>query len=73
MSEYNRNGGPLLIFCDNEPFTFEANLLLKEYLGFDENKILESTSDHPDARIFFHFHFRQPLQIIPSQKGNFSN
>ena len=38
VSEYNRNGGLLLIFCDNEPFTFEAKLLLKDYLRFDENE-----------------------------------
>ena len=36
VAEYNRNGGALLLFCDNEPFTFEANLLLSKYLNFEE-------------------------------------
>ena len=36
ISEYNIKGGALLLFCDNEPFTFETNLLLKEYLKFEE-------------------------------------
>ena len=38
VSEYNRKGGALLLFCDNEPFTFEANLLLQEYLNFEFEK-----------------------------------
>ena len=36
VGEYNRKGGALLLFCDNEPFTFEANLLLSKYLNFEE-------------------------------------
>ena len=32
VSEFNRKGGALALFCDNEPFVLEANLLLKEYL-----------------------------------------
>ena len=36
VSEFNRKGGALLLFCDNEPFTFEVNLLLSKYLNFDE-------------------------------------
>lgn len=36
IAEFNKKGGALLLFCDNEPFTFEANLLLSKYLKFDE-------------------------------------
>jgi len=36
VAEFNKKGGALLLFCDNEPFTFEANLLLSKYLKFDE-------------------------------------
>ena len=32
VSEFNRKGGALALFCDNEPFVLEANLLLKKYL-----------------------------------------
>ena len=35
ISTFNKNGGGLFLFCDNEPFTFEANLLLTEYLQFE--------------------------------------
>jgi len=38
IAEYNNNGGGLLLFCDNEPFTLETNILLSEFLNFeDEN------------------------------------
>jgi len=37
VTEFNNNGGGLLLFCDNEPFTFEANILLSEYLNFEDN------------------------------------
>ena len=39
VSEYNKNGGALLLFCDNYPFVLEANLLLKEYIKFEEGNI----------------------------------
>ena len=39
VSEYNKNGGALFLFCDNEPFVLEANLLLNEYLKLEEGKI----------------------------------
>ena len=38
VGEFNRKGGALLLFCDNEPFTLEANLLLSKYLKFEEIK-----------------------------------
>jgi len=38
VSEFNRKGGSLAIFCDNEPFVLEANLLLTEYLEFNDMK-----------------------------------
>jgi len=38
VSAFNKNGGALLLFCDNEPFVLEANLLLNEYLNFEETK-----------------------------------
>ena len=39
VSEFNKNGGALFLFCDNEPFVLEANLLLNEYLKLEEGKI----------------------------------
>ena len=36
VSEYNRRGGGLLLFCDNYPFVLETNLLLSKYLKFKE-------------------------------------
>ncbi|KAG4105393.1 hypothetical protein H8356DRAFT_1027608 [Neocallimastix lanati (nom. inval.)] len=40
ITEFNNNGGGLLLFSDNEPFTLETNILLSEYLNFeDENGI----------------------------------
>ncbi len=39
VSEYNKNGGALFLFCDNEPFVLEVNLLLNEYLKLEEGKI----------------------------------
>ncbi len=38
VSEFNKNGGGLFLFCDNEPFTFEVNLLLTKYLQFEDIK-----------------------------------
>ncbi|ORX61262.1 hypothetical protein BCR36DRAFT_408210 [Piromyces finnis] len=34
ITEFNNKGGGLLLFCDNEPYTLEANILLTEYLRF---------------------------------------
>ena len=39
VADYNKKGGALFLFCDNYPFVLEANLLLKEYIQFDEGKI----------------------------------
>ena len=39
VAEFNEKGGALLLFCDNHPFTLEANLLLKEYIKFEEGNI----------------------------------
>lgn len=39
LAEYNKNGGALFLFCDNYPFVLEANLLLKEYIKFEEGNI----------------------------------
>jgi len=36
IKEFNNNGGGLLLFCDNEPFTLETNILLSEYLDFED-------------------------------------
>ncbi|ORX59905.1 hypothetical protein BCR36DRAFT_408277 [Piromyces finnis] len=35
ITSFNNNGGGLLLFCDNEPYTLEANILLSEYLKFE--------------------------------------
>ena len=39
MAQYNENGGALFLFCDNYPFVLEANLLLTEYIKFEEGKV----------------------------------
>ena len=39
VAEYNKSGGALLLFCDNYPFVLEANLLLTEYIKFEEGNI----------------------------------
>ena len=39
VSDFNKKGGALFLFCDNYPFVLEANLLLKEYLQFEEGKV----------------------------------
>ena len=39
VSDFNKKGGALLLFCDNYPFVLEANLLLKEYIKFEEGEI----------------------------------
>ena len=39
VADFNKKGGALFLFCDNYPFVLEANLLLKEYIQFDEGKI----------------------------------
>jgi len=36
ITEFNNNGGGLLLFSDNEPFTLETNILLLEYLKFED-------------------------------------
>ena len=36
IAEYNKKGGALLLFCDNEPFVLETNLLLTKYLEFEK-------------------------------------
>ena len=38
VASFNKSGGALLLFCDNEPFVLEANLLLNKYLHFEETK-----------------------------------
>ena len=39
VSDFNKKGGSLLLFCDNEPFVLETNLLLTKYLKFQGNNI----------------------------------
>ena len=39
VADFNKKGGALFLFCDNYPFVLEANLLLKEYIKFEEGKI----------------------------------
>ena len=36
IADYNKKGGALLLFCDNEPFVLETNLLLTKYLEFEK-------------------------------------
>ncbi|OUM69791.1 hypothetical protein PIROE2DRAFT_57210 [Piromyces sp. E2] len=58
ITEFNNNGGGLLLFSDNEPFTLETNILLSEYLNFeDENGIkvkpkfrMKGNYNEPDFR-----------------------
>ena len=38
VSEFNRKGGALLLFCYNEPYVLEANLLLNKYLKFEKDE-----------------------------------
>ena len=39
VANFNKNGGALFLFCDNYPYVLEANLLLKEYIQFEEGNI----------------------------------
>ena len=39
VADFNKKGGALFLFCDNYPFVLEANLLLKQYIKFEEGKI----------------------------------
>ena len=39
VADFNKKGGSLFLFCDNYPFVLEANLLLKEYIKFEEGEI----------------------------------
>eukprot|EP00833_Pecoramyces_ruminatium_P013647 jgi/Orpsp1_1/1187679/evm.model.d7180000059405.1 len=36
IKEFNNNGGGLLLFCDNEPYTLETNILISEYLNLED-------------------------------------
>jgi hypothetical protein len=38
IEDFWRNGGGLLLFCDNHPYNFEANLLLETFSFPDEKK-----------------------------------
>ena len=58
VTDFNKKGGALFLFCDNYPFVLEANLLLKEYIKFDEGKInFEMTgsynNENPKGRFIF--------------------
>ena len=39
VADFNKKGGALFLFCDNYPYVLEANLLLKEYIKFEEGNI----------------------------------
>ena len=39
VADFNQKGGALFLFCDNYPWVLEANLLLKEYIKFEEGKV----------------------------------
>ena len=39
VADFNKKGGALFLFCDNYPFVLEANLLLKEYIKFEEGNV----------------------------------
>ena len=45
VSDFNKKGGSLLLFCDNEPFVLETNLLLTKYLKFQGNNIKEGSAN----------------------------
>jgi hypothetical protein len=38
VNDFRNIGGSLLLFCDNGPYTFEANYLLEHYLMFSEGE-----------------------------------
>jgi MoxR-like ATPase len=38
VNDFRNVGGSLLLFCDNGPYTFEANYLLEHYLIFSEGE-----------------------------------
>jgi len=39
VADFNKKGGALFLFCENFPFVLEANLLIKEYIQFEEGNI----------------------------------
>ena len=45
VSDFNKKGGSLLLFCDNEPFVLETNLLLTKYLKFQGNNIKDGSAN----------------------------
>ena len=45
ISDFNQKGGALLLFCDNEPFVLETNLLLTKYLQFQGKDIKEGSAN----------------------------
>jgi len=75
LSEFNSKGGGLLLFCDNEPYTLETNLLISEYLKFEDeygNKIrpkfeMKGNYNQPD----FNKKYITPLKPNQSKNGKF--
>ena len=58
VADFNSKGGALFLFCDNYPYVLEANLLLKEYIKFDEGKINfemkgSYNNENPDERFIY--------------------
>ena len=57
ISEFNKNGGALFLFCDNYPFVLESNLLLKKYLQFEEGINFEMkgsyNNNNPEERFIY--------------------
>ena len=58
VKDFNKKGGSLFLFCDNYPFVLETNLLLKEYIQFEEGKINfemkgSYNNDDPQGRFIF--------------------
>jgi hypothetical protein len=44
VADFWRNGGGLLLFCDNEPFDFETNYLLKNLLSFPRHGRMQTSA-----------------------------
>ena len=38
VADFNKKGGALFLFCDNYPYVLETNLLLKEYIQFENGQ-----------------------------------
>ena len=58
VAEFNKKGGALFLFCDNYPFVLETNLLLKQYLEFEEGKVNfemkgNYNNDNPEERFIY--------------------